>query len=137
MWGVAKVLQQLVRAGIANASRGVGGGYRLARPATEVTVQDVIELFEPSAAPDTCMLRDVPGADCFGEGEAPCPTVEEALEQFGGDVDGFWMPDRPLRTSADVPRASALVEATSWPFRLLREGPRPLPDPDSPARGRA
>ena len=44
---VAKVLQQLVRSGIARASRGVGGGYRLAREPSDVTVQDVIDLFEP------------------------------------------------------------------------------------------
>ena len=45
---LAKVLQQLVRAGLARGSRGIGGGYRLARPASEVTVQDVIDVFESS-----------------------------------------------------------------------------------------
>jgi Rrf2 family protein len=79
---VAKVLQQLVRSGLASASRGVGGGYRLARPANEVTVQDVIDLFEPALAPDTCMLRDVPGAECFGEGQPPC-----RLKALFGEVD--------------------------------------------------
>jgi L-threonylcarbamoyladenylate synthase len=74
---------------------------------------------------------------CNREGDAPCSTVEEALEQFGGEVDGFWVSTGPSQTSLDAPRASALVEATSWPFRLLREGPMPMPDPDSPARGRA
>lgn len=44
---LAKVLQQLVHSGIVRASRGVGGGYRLARPASEISVQDVIDLFEP------------------------------------------------------------------------------------------
>ena len=69
---VAKVLQQLVRSGLASASRGVGGGYRLARPANEVTVQDVIDLFEPMPAPDACMLRELPAAECPGAAEAPC-----------------------------------------------------------------
>ena len=64
---VAKVLQQLVRAGIARGSRGVGGGYRLARLANEVSVQDVIDLFEPAPAPDTCKLRDEPNAPCPGD----------------------------------------------------------------------
>ena len=44
---VAKVLAQLVRAELATASRGVGGGYRLAKDASHVTVQDVIDVFEP------------------------------------------------------------------------------------------
>ena len=69
---VAKVLQQLVRSGLAHASRGVGGGYRLARAASEVTVQDVIDVFEPPSAADACMLRDEPGADCFEGGRPPC-----------------------------------------------------------------
>lgn len=45
---VAKVLQQLVRAGLARGMRGVGGGYLLARPARRVSVQDVIDVFEPA-----------------------------------------------------------------------------------------
>jgi len=69
---VAKVLQQLVRAGLASASRGVGGGYRLARPAAEVSIQELIELFEPAPTPDTCMFRDLPGAACPGESEPRC-----------------------------------------------------------------
>jgi Rrf2 family protein len=44
---LAKVLQRLVRAGIAVGSRGVGGGYRLAREASAVTVADVMAVFEP------------------------------------------------------------------------------------------
>jgi len=74
---------------------------------------------------------------CNREGETACPTVEEAVELFGDEVDGCWAPVRPSLNSADAPRASALIEATRWPFRLLREGPRPMPDLDSPARGRA
>ncbi len=62
---LAKVFQQLVRAGIAIGTRGVGGGYRLARPASRVTVLDVLEVFEPSRPPGRCLLTD--GAD-------PCDT---------------------------------------------------------------
>ena len=69
---VAKVLQQLVRSGIARASRGVGGGYRLARPASTVTVQDLIDVFEPAPSPDTCMLRELPGAACYDDAQPPC-----------------------------------------------------------------
>jgi Rrf2 family protein len=44
---LAKVLQQLVRAGIAAGTRGIGGGYRLAMPASKISVQDIINAFEP------------------------------------------------------------------------------------------
>jgi Rrf2 family iron-sulfur cluster assembly transcriptional regulator len=73
---VAKALQQLARAGIARGVRGVGGGYRLARAAAEVAVQDIIDVFEPRPPPDTCMLKEVPGANCPGEGQPRCRLMD-------------------------------------------------------------
>lgn len=48
---LAKVLQQLVRAGLAEGARGIGGGYRLARPRSEITVLDVVSVFESLRPP--------------------------------------------------------------------------------------
>ena len=72
---VAKVLQQLVRAGVARGVRGVGGGYRLACLPAEVAIQDIIDIFEPRPTPDTCMLRETPGATCPGEGQPRCQLM--------------------------------------------------------------
>lgn len=47
---LAKVFQQLVRAGLAVGARGAGGGYRLARPPTEITVLEVISVFDAPRA---------------------------------------------------------------------------------------
>jgi len=63
---LAKVLQQLVRVGIALGIRGVGGGYRLAQAGRRITVQDVIDAFEPKR------VRHAPppageAAGCVGE----------------------------------------------------------------------
>ena len=44
---LAKVFQQLVRAGLAVGVRGVGGGYVLAKPPAEITILDVISVFDP------------------------------------------------------------------------------------------
>ncbi len=44
---LAKVLRDLGRAGIVDAARGVGGGYRLAVNAKRLTLLDVIQIFEP------------------------------------------------------------------------------------------
>ena len=55
---LAKVFQQLVRAGLSRGTRGVGGGYRLAKSPSEVTVLDVIDIFEPAPAADHCLLDD-------------------------------------------------------------------------------
>jgi Rrf2 family protein len=44
---LAKVLRDLGRAGIVEAARGVGGGYRLAANPKRLTLLDVIQIFEP------------------------------------------------------------------------------------------
>lgn len=43
---LAKVLRELVRAGLVESVRGVGGGYRFSGNAKRVTLMNVIELFE-------------------------------------------------------------------------------------------
>jgi Rrf2 family protein len=43
---LAKVLRELVRAGVLESTRGVGGGYRFGGSAKRLTLMDVIELFE-------------------------------------------------------------------------------------------
>jgi Rrf2 family protein len=43
---LAKVLRELVRAGLIESTRGVGGGYRFAGNAKRLTLMDVIEPFE-------------------------------------------------------------------------------------------
>jgi len=69
---LAKVLQQLVRAGVVRGVRGVGGGYRLSRLPAEIAVQDIIDILEPRPPPDTCMLRDNPGSTCPSESQPRC-----------------------------------------------------------------
>jgi Rrf2 family iron-sulfur cluster assembly transcriptional regulator len=61
---LAKVFQQLVRAGLATGTRGIGGGYRLARRATHVSVLDVIHVFEPPHAAKGCMLSPLGKESC-------------------------------------------------------------------------
>lgn len=61
---LAKVFQQLVRAGLALGTRGVGGGYRLARPAPQVSVLDVISAFERPRPAGLCLIAERPGAGC-------------------------------------------------------------------------
>lgn len=49
---LAKVLRVLGRAGLVEALRGVGGGYRFRGNVKRVTLLDVIRLFEDVAGPD-------------------------------------------------------------------------------------
>ncbi|HET6372819.1 MAG TPA: Rrf2 family transcriptional regulator [Candidatus Polarisedimenticolia bacterium] len=55
---LAKVFQQLVRSGIAVGTRGIGGGYRLAKPISEITVLDVLSAFEPQRPSGGCLLAE-------------------------------------------------------------------------------
>ena len=64
---LAKAFQQLVRAGLATGTRGIGGGYRLARSASKITVLDVLRVFAPRRAASACLLHDRSGQPCPAE----------------------------------------------------------------------
>lgn len=53
---LAKIFQSLVRAGVLKSARGVRGGFRLARPAGEVSALDVIQAVEGPIAMGGCLL---------------------------------------------------------------------------------
>lgn len=55
---VAKVMQQLVRAGLVRSIRGINGGFQIARSAKEVTMFDIVRLFEPQLPKERCILAD-------------------------------------------------------------------------------
>lgn len=55
---LAKILWTLRNAGYLEATRGHGGGYRLARPADEITLIDVVRLFEGVSAEPGCLLGE-------------------------------------------------------------------------------
>jgi Rrf2 family iron-sulfur cluster assembly transcriptional regulator len=61
---MAKVFQQLVRAGIAVGTRGLGGGYRLAAAPSRFTVLDVVEAFEPTRVQQGCRLDEGDDGAC-------------------------------------------------------------------------
>jgi Rrf2 family protein len=76
---LAKVFQALVRAGLAAGTRGIGGGYRLARPRSAITVLDVVSVFEPLRAPGDDLLQ------ARRDGVAPPHT--SALRSLFDEVD--------------------------------------------------
>lgn len=47
---LSAILADLVRAGVLSATRGKRGGFRITRPATRVTLEEVLQPFERSAA---------------------------------------------------------------------------------------
>jgi Rrf2 family iron-responsive transcriptional regulator len=61
-----KILQPLTKAGIIQTVRGRNGGVRLPKPASEITLFDVVRVTEDSFAM----------AECFEAGEVECPLVD-------------------------------------------------------------
>ncbi len=62
---VPRVMGDLVRAGLVANRRGRTGGYRLARPPSEVTLLDIVEAIEGDGRRRTCVLR---GGMCRRDG---------------------------------------------------------------------
>ena len=67
---LVQILHELKRAGFVASTRGASGGYRLACPAETTTLAEVVDVFEPSAAPEQCAA-----------GASPLAPVVESLCQ--------------------------------------------------------
>ncbi len=70
---LSKILWTLRNAGYLEATRGHGGGYRLARPADEITLVEVVRLFEGANAEPGCLLgKHLLGKHLLGEQRDCC-----------------------------------------------------------------
>ena len=83
----SKILKALAKDGLLRSHRGVKGGYELARPATAITVAQIIEALDGPIAVTDC-VEGAPG-DCVIESLCPARTnwdrintaIREALEE--------------------------------------------------------
>jgi Rrf2 family protein len=76
---LSKVLQLLVRSGTVRSQRGVGGGFSLTKPGSELTVLDIVEAVEPLQRIRSCPLG------IQEHGVMLCPLhrkLDEALESI-------------------------------------------------------
>lgn len=84
---VAKIAQFLVREGFATSMRGRGGGLRLARPAEEISLGQVLRRSEAGSGPAEC-LRSAGKVTCV---LAPVcgltPILAAAREAFFASLD--------------------------------------------------
>ena len=60
---LAKVMQRLKKAGVARSTKGVGGGYELARPLSNIMFLDVISPFEEQIGLVDCAGHTKSGCD--------------------------------------------------------------------------
>src|SRR5690554_2480499 len=54
----------LKKAGLIHSVRGAQGGYRLARPAAEITLGDIIRVLEGPVAPTECVVKGSASETC-------------------------------------------------------------------------
>jgi Rrf2 family protein len=96
---LAKVLRTLGRAGLVEAVRGAGGGYRFRGNVRRVTLLDVIQLFEDVASPERA-------------GEAPGAASSEgrALRRVLDEID-------------DIARATLSSITLATMLKLMQEAP--------------
>jgi Rrf2 family protein len=75
-----QVMGDLARAGLVSAVPGRGGGYRLARPAGQVSLLDVVEAVEGDSRRRTCILRGGPcGLDGTCDVHDPFFAAQDAM----------------------------------------------------------
>jgi Rrf2 family protein len=76
---LAKTLNRLARRGVLESMRGVGGGYRLVKSPTELSIADIVTEFdEVGLRNHRCMLGD---RDC--NPELPCAGHDRWMEWSG------------------------------------------------------
>jgi Rrf2 family protein len=67
---LSKIMLLLRHAGVVDAARGTKGGYRLLRPAAEIRLRDIVEIFEGPLDRPHCLLGVNP--ECSDAN--PCPA---------------------------------------------------------------
>lgn len=90
---LSKILWTLGNAGIIDATRGNRGGYRLKRPAAEVRLFEVVELFERDRIEHACILGTKDGCNTG----KPCPAHDSWK-----DVRAAYFTFLHTRTVADI-----------------------------------
>lgn len=96
---LAKHLQALSRADILEALPGPRGGYRVARPATEITVLDVVEALEGHEPAFRCteIRRRGPAHVAAREYRVPC-SIHVVMDR----ADAAWRAELAATTVADL-----------------------------------
>jgi len=60
---LAKIFQMLAQAGIVKSHRGVKGGFKIGRPASDITLREIVEVCEGGIALNHCLRKVDPCQD--------------------------------------------------------------------------
>jgi Rrf2 family protein len=97
---LSKVLQLLAREGLVEAQRGVQGGFRLSRPAAEITILAAVDAVDPIRRIKTCPL----GLKAHGKRLCPLHNkMDAALAHIEEAFASTTLADVIAEPSASVP----------------------------------
>ena len=119
---LAKQLQALVRAGVLTATTGPRGGFRLARPAAEVTLLEVVEAVRGASQPYECREIRQQGAGALPPQDCRDTCIlavkmAEAHDAWRAALAGESLADVLAGIPATAP------ERTRTKLRAIRPGP--------------
>jgi Rrf2 family protein len=121
---LAKHLQSLSRAGLLDAVPGPRGGYRLGRPAPEISILDVVEALDGVEPAFRCteIRRRGPASLPAREYRVPC-SIHAVMDR----ADQAWRAELRATSVADVvgmvatsAPPAALVKGVDWLQEVLR-----------------
>ena len=113
---IVKIVHELGQAGLVETRRGRGGGFRLARPAEEIIVGDVIRLTE----------GPLELVECFNAQRNTCPLIgicklsralREATKAFMVVLDNLTLADIASNKTELLSRITPIEEGTVSPMR--------------------
>jgi len=111
---MAKQMQALSKAGLVHTSRGRQGGYRLAKPAEEITLWDIMAAIEGKSPAFTCTeIRQ----------NGPCGAKPADCRQICGIAAAFRMAESAFRTTLEAQTLTDVLEevvADSTPKQLRK-----------------
>ncbi len=85
-----QLIGKLKRANLVESVRGAAGGYRLARPAAEISVGDILRALEGSLCPVECPGLGEEGPSCGNEASCVAKGVWKKIgESIEAAVDGI------------------------------------------------
>ena len=113
---VSKVLKPLAQAGLVDAFRGAHGGYRLSRPASDISLIAIVEAMEGPLAMTECSLDDTScgiASQCGARANwrRINDVVADALRgvSLAQMLDAPPLPDTPPGTSRRIPARLAVT----------------------------